>query len=92
MVHPIRLFRAVRWGKPGGFCLPYPGTVRPGTLFVAAFVAFNGSAVMTGEATQTDCSATVVNDTLGVTADAPDPSRGLRLVAGGCYDRAVTVL
>ena len=38
---------------------------------------------MTGEAARADCSAmATVNDTLGVTADAPSPSRGLRLAAG----------
>ena len=91
---------SVRWGDTlGGFCFPYYDTTgggggvgggakktRPGTAFVASFMGFNGTHMLTGESTAADCAPTaaalVMNDSLGVADTAPEPSRGLPLRQG----------
>ena len=70
----------------GGLCFTYGGS-RPGTAFTAAFVRFNSTHVLTGESTTPDCAAGTpamlrVNDSLGVTAGAAEPTRGLPLAPG----------
>jgi hypothetical protein len=79
----------VIWGSSGGVCFPYShdqNNRRPNNtgIFAAGYVKFNASHVLTGEATTADCGAgsTVVNDTLGVTTTAPEPSRALALTTG----------
>ena len=80
----------VRWGNAtagpaGGLCFAY---ARHRGRWAASFVKVNGSHVLTGESTATDCATaagaavTAVNDTLGISTEAPEPSRHLRLPAG----------
>ena len=72
------------WGDaPGGLCFPYiSGSKRTGTEFVASYMGFNGSHVITAESTAADCATIAMNDTLGVSDSTPEPSRGLKLKAG----------
>ena len=81
----------VRWGEAwGGLCFPYAGrdgqADRAGTGFVASYIGFNGSHVITAESTAPNCATAgwshAINDTLGVSRTAPEPSRGLQLLSG----------
>ena len=73
---------SIAWGADGGLCFPYASGTRPGTDFVAGLIGVNRTHVLTAESTSATCASMTINDTLGVTDRAPEPSRGLRLRDG----------
>jgi hypothetical protein len=80
----------VRWGDEGGLCFPYNqsgGRWKAGgsAQFVAGFIRFNATTMSVGESFHTSCScsdALTVNDTLGITTGAGEPSRSLAIALG----------